>query len=131
LLRKMKEMEDQIKANKDVNRNALLLGNAFYNITHYGNARAFYECSVIGSYLYEPQYIDTVFRADLISMTLATKYYTIALNAAQNDEQKAHCHFMLAKCERNQWYNETLYFDNEYHDNPLGDFKAWNGFKSL
>ena len=131
LLRKMKEIEDNIKANKDVHRNALLLGNAFYNITHYGNARAFYECDVIGSNYYAPYEIVNGIRNDLLSMTLATKYYTIALNAAQNDEQKARCHFMLAKCERNQWYNETLYIDNEYHDNSLGDFKAWNGFKTL
>ena len=40
---------------------------------------------------------------------------------------------MLAKCERNQWYNETVYSDseNEYRENPQGDFKAWNGFKAL
>jgi hypothetical protein len=133
LLRKMKDLEDQIKANKDVHRNALLLGNAFYNITHYGNARAFYECDVIGADYYGPYEMDNGIRDDLLRMTLARKYYSIALNAAQNDEQKARCHFMLAKCERNQWYNETWYNnnDNQNTDHQRIDFKAWNGFKTL
>jgi hypothetical protein len=128
LLRKMKELENNIKANKDVHRNALLLGNAFYNITHYGNARAFYECDVIGRYYYAPYEIYSEVRSYLLNMDLATKYYSMALNAAQNDEQKARAHFMLAKCERNQWYNETKYNED---NNAQIDFKAWNGFKTL
>jgi hypothetical protein len=134
LLKKMKEMEDKIKAGTEVYSNAMLAANAFYNITHYGNARAFYEGKVIGEWHYSPFSIDSVFRALLTDMKLATKYYTLALNAAETDEQKAKCHFMLAKCERNQWYNQTVYnnYRNEWGDREPGpDFLPWNSFKSL
>lgn len=128
LLTKMKEMQDKIKAGNEVYNNALLLANAFYNITHYGNARAFYECSILGGAHYSPTSIDSAFRVPLTNMALAMKYYNMALDAAQNDEQKARCQFMLAKCERNQWYNETVYTDG---NNSSVDFKPWNGFIAL
>jgi hypothetical protein len=134
LLKKMKEMEDKIKAGAEVYSNAMLVANAFYNITHYGNARAFYEGKVIGEWHYSPFSIDSVFRGLLTDMKMATKYYTLALNAAKTNEQKAKCHFMLAKCERNQWYNETIFKNNssQWGDrSTLPDFLPWNGFKSL
>jgi hypothetical protein len=133
LLKKMKEMEDKIKTGTDVYTNAMLVANAHYNLTHYGNARAFYECSVLGESHYSPFSIDSAFRDFLTDMKLATKYYTLALNAAKTDEQKAKCHFMLAKCERNQWYNKTVYNNshNEYSDRGQPDFLPWNGFKAL
>ena len=133
LLEKMKEMEDKIKAGTDVYTNAMLVANAFYNLTHYGNARAFYECSVLGESYSSPFSIDSVFRVFLTDMKLATKYYSLALTSAKTDEQKAKCHFMLAKCERNQWYNKTVYNNSryEYGDRGLPDFLPWNGFKAL
>jgi hypothetical protein len=134
LLKKMKDMEDKVKAGTDVYTNALLLANAFYNITHYGNARAFYENKIVGEYHYSPFSIDDAFRVWATDMGLATKYYTQGLNAAKTDEQKAKCYFMLAKCERNKYYNDSLYVNKkyEYGDNAnMPDFKAWDGFKSL
>ncbi len=133
LLKKMKEMEDKITAGEDVYSNSMLLANVFYNITHYGNARFFYEGKVTGSGHYSPFSIDSVFTGFLVDMKLASKYYNKALQAATTDEQKAKCYYMLAKCERNQWYNKTVYNDrqNEYGDNKGIDFKAWQGFKSL
>jgi hypothetical protein len=133
LLRKMKDMQDKIAAGEDVYNNAVLLANAHYNITHYGNARYFYESEVLGSYHSSPFSIDSVFRGFLTDMKMADKYYRIALQAAQTDEQKAKCQYMLAKCERNQWYNEQFYKDREgaYDRDTDIDFIAWNGFKSL
>lgn len=135
LLKKMKEMEDKIKAGgAEVYTNAMLVANAFYNMTHYGNARAFYENQIVGSYHYSPFAIDQEFRSLLTDMNLATKYYTLALNAAKTDEQKAKCYFMLAKCERNKYYNTNLYSKNEYRysDNAnMADYLAWDGFMKL
>lgn len=134
LLKKMKEMQDKVNAGDDIYNNAMLLANAFYNITHYGNARYFYEGAVVGSGQYSPFAIDSVFTGFLTDMKLASKYYNKALQAAKTDEQKAKCHYMLAKCERNQWYNTTVYSDKENEwrsENPKGDFKAWAGFKTL
>lgn len=132
MLRKMKEMEEKITANEDVYNNAVLLANAFYNITHYGNARYFYEGKILGEGHWSPFAIDSVFMGLLTDMKLPIKYYTTALQAAKTDEQKAKCRYMLAKCERNEWYNVKVYSnsDNEYGYNGP-DFKAWENFKAL
>lgn len=131
LLKKMKEMQDKVRTGDDIYNNALLLGNAFYNLSHYGNARRFSEGKVLGWSSYSAYYIDSVFRKMLISMDQATKYYSIALQSATTSEQKAKCHYMLAKCERNQWYNTELFSGQEYGTEPSVDFKAWEGFKAL
>lgn len=134
LLKKMKEMEEKIKTGSEVYSNAMLVANAFYNLTHYGNARAFYEGDITGTSHYSPFAIDSVFRGFLTDMKLATQYYTLALNAAKTAEQKAKCHYMLAKCERNQWYNQTFYKNSKYQYRGQGngpDFLPWNGFKAL
>jgi hypothetical protein len=119
LLKKMKDMEDKIKSGTDVYTNAMLLANAYYNITWYGNARAFYECNV-------------GIENTPAGMELANKYYSLALSVAKTDEQKAKCQFMLAKCERNDYYTTELkkgILCGDNGDKP--DFKAWNGFKAL
>ena len=124
LLKKMKDMEDKIKAGTEVYTNAMLVANAFYNITYYGNARAFYECNVV----------DREFGSGPCDMEYATKYYTLALNNAKTDEQKAKCHFILAKCERNKYYNENIYNNKNYQYGDRGnlaDFLAWDGFVAL
>jgi hypothetical protein len=125
LLKKMKDMEDKIKAGTDVYTNAMLLANAYYNITWYGNARAFFDNKVDAPFYYSDNFYAPS------NMDLATKYYKLGLNAAKTDEQKAKCHFMLAKCERNDYYNKNdkSYKDGDHSSKP--DFLAWNGFVSL
>ncbi len=130
LIKKMKDMEDKIKAGTDVYTNAMLLANAYYNITWYGNARAFYDSKVDGPFYYSVNFFENA----PSSMDLATKYYTLGLKAAKTDEQKAKCHFMLAKCERNKYYDEKIFSSKNSQDGDHGsqpDFLAWNGFVSL
>lgn len=130
LLKKMKDMQVKINAGTDVYTNAMLLANAFYNVTWYGNARAFYQSNVDESFY---QYVNS-YDNPPASMNLATEYYTHALNAAKTDEQKAKCHFMLAKCERNKYYDEKIFNKKDYLNEDHGnqpDFLAWNGFVSL
>lgn len=133
LLKKMKDMQDKITEGAEVYNNSVLLAHAHYNITHYGNARLFYESKVFGTGHYSPFIIDSVFKGFLTGMKMAGKYYSSALKAAQNDEQKAKCHFMIAKCERNQWYNDNFYSQtgNEHAENTKSDFIAWKGFIAL
>ena len=66
-------------------------------------------------------------------MKTAIKYYTLALSVASNDEQKAKCQYLLAKCQRNEWYNRIADTRNPWAENKEGqpDFIAWDGFKSL
>lgn len=122
-LKKIKDMKEKLSA--DTYNNALLLGNVFYSITFYGSSRLFYECSIMGYSYSEREYINDTFRSKLIDMTMAKKYYAMALNAASTPEQKAKCHYMLAKCERNEWY------DSGKGPKPGTDFVAWKNFTYL
>lgn len=128
----IKEMQDKIASNEDVYTNAMLLGNAFYNMTHFGNARTFYEGNIIGSGFNEFEFDDTN-RALITDCSLAQKYYKIAFSAADNQEQKAKMTYMLSKCERNDFYsNRNSQFDNYWNvDTKQVDFIAWDGFKTL
>jgi hypothetical protein len=130
-LQKLKELKGKISAGTDVYTNAILLGNAQYNITHFGNDRVFYECKVLGDAYSSPELIDITFRARLLSMTLATQYYTLAQNAARTDEQRAKCQYLLAKCQRNDWYNRNIFdkqIDAAIYEGPA--FTAFDGFKA-
>ena len=132
LLQKMKELKANIAAGKDVYNNSLLLGNAYYNMSHYGNARLFYECAVLGEGHYSPQVIDSVFKKFLISMKTSITFYLNALAAATTREQKAKCYYLLAKCERNEWYNNKLYSkSDDYWDDEMINVKAITNFDSL
>ncbi len=136
LVQKLIEMKGYIAEGKDVYNNALLVGNAFYNMSFYGNARYFYEGTIIGNGMHQPEYIDFRFRRQLTDNSVAYKYYQLALQNATNDEQRARCLYMMAKCERNHWYNRTIYqfTDNEYsyydyYSSP--HFVRWNSFTQM
>ncbi len=130
-LEKLKEMKDNIAKGTDIYNNAMLLGNAFYNISHYGNARFFYESAVLGDSHYSPFTIDSVFVPMLTANSVANKYYKLALENAADDEQKAKCNYMMAKCGRNEWYNRNYYTNKEneysYDDKISGDWKIFDG----
>jgi len=134
-LQKMKEMKNNITGGKDAYNNALLLANGYYNITHFGNARYFYEGQVIGEGHSTPYDIDSVFKPMLTDNSLATKYYRVALQNAADDEQKAKCLYMLAKCQRNDWYNKTFFSDirndPSWGNNSNVDFITWNAFSAM
>ena len=129
-LQKLNEMKDNITKGNDVYNNAMLAGNAFYNISHYGNGRYFYESAVLGQGHYSPFAIDSVFVPMLTANSVATKYYKLALENAADDEQKAKCSYMLAKCARNEWYNRHYYTNKEneygYDDKVYIDWKIFD-----
>jgi hypothetical protein len=65
-------------------------------------------------------------------MASAVKYYSLALKNAQTDEQKAKCYFMLAKCERSEWYNKHVYNKkNDFSEDQMVDINAPDGFNEL
>lgn len=130
-LRKVKEMEDKVANGDDVFNNALLLGNAFYNTTYFGNARAFYYNNILGEY--GSNGIGDDNKSFLLSMKLAKKYYDIAYKHAVNNEQKAKLAYFSAKIERNEFYVKE-YFNRPYFFGAWGDdimFKKWKGFAEL
>lgn len=131
-VQKLKELKDKIAAGADVYTNAVLMGNAQYNITYFGNARAFYETKVLSPGSSLANGIDSSFRGPLMNTTMAIKYYSLALNAAQTDEQRAKCQYLLAKCQRNDWYARTIFTKDDYEYSYNGAaFQAWDGFKAL
>ena len=134
-LKKLQQIKEKVKTGSDVYNNALLLANAHYNISHFGNARVFYESKIMGADQSDASYIDSVFRKMLTGMAVASKYYALCFQSAATDEQKAKCQYMLAKCQRNQWYFENIYSknDNPYNSEKdhLPDFIGWDGFKAL
>jgi hypothetical protein len=118
-LKTLHNMETGLSAGKDSYRNALLLGNAYYNISYYGNARLFYQSNIIGTADASPDY-PVPFRAMVTSQANAKKYYLIALKNAQTGDQKAKCTFLAAKCGRNEFYTSYVMAnkDSELEDAP-------------
>ena len=133
LLVKMKEMKDKISKGDDVYNNSLLLANAFYNISYFGNSRVFYDCAIIGEMASTPWIINQFYVKMLTSNELAKTYYNKAFEAAPGSEQKARCMYLLAKCERNEYYNQHIYNQPEQWENQerAAEFISWNAFKRL
>src|SRR5690554_1244121 len=128
-LKKVKEMKDKIVSGEDVYNNALLVGNAFYNASYFGNARTFYYNNIINEY---GNSISNEHANILFGMDNVKKYYHLAQKAAADNEQKAKMAYMLAKTERNDFYSLN-YFSQPYFY-PYGDFvsfKKWQGFVDL
>ncbi|HEY9044752.1 MAG TPA: hypothetical protein VIN08_02605 [Ohtaekwangia sp.] len=127
-LKKMKEMQDHVDKGEDVYNNSSLLGNAYYNMTYFGNARVFYYGAIMDQY---GNYIDKDYQSILLSCNLANQYYQKAFDAATTPEQKAKCMYMMTKCERNAFYTEKYHSSNDFYSDPEVSFLAWSGFKKL
>jgi hypothetical protein len=131
-LNTIKSMQDKLAQKEDVYTNSLLLGNAFYNISHFGNGRIFYEISIVG-YGSSPYSFRDAMKKMITNCDLPKMYYQKAFEAATTKEQKAKCIYMLSKCERNEYYNNKYNgLKNwwEAEDDKI-NFIAWNGFKAL
>jgi hypothetical protein len=131
-LETIKTMQDKLAKSEDVYTNSLLLGNAFYNITHFGNGRSFYEIGIVG-YGSSPYSFRDSMKKMITNCDVPKMYYQKAFEAATTQEQKAKCIYMLAKCERNEYYNKKYSTVRNWwtaEDDKI-NFLAWNGFKIL
>ena len=142
LLLKMKEMKQLLEQNNDAYNNSLLLGNAYYNLTFYGNARLFSVSKLTGETVPSmPDFIPCFAQKMLTNCAMAKKYYQKAAVAAQDDEQRAKIAYLISKCERNEYYNKHYTFGlcdqpeqfNYYSDsfNAKSFSYAWGGFTEL
>jgi hypothetical protein len=126
LLKKMAELE--AKAVKDAANAAkyyFQLANAYYNITYYGNNRAFYYNNVKPAdvvWEFNPSYVD--FSDSIYHCSKAEAYYDKALTLGKDPEFNAKCCFMAAKCEQNRFFLSKDYTGSV-------DFKAGLYFKVL
>ncbi|MFV0346468.1 MAG: hypothetical protein ACK5IQ_09530 [Bacteroidales bacterium] len=132
LVSTIKLMKEKVAKGEDLYNNSLLLGNAFYSISHYGNCRLYVSCFV--GYFDSPSSFRESMKRMITDCSVAKKYYQQAFDAATNNEQRAECAYMIAKCERNEYYNEN-FIDESYYwsisNNDTPDFLEWNGFKTL
>jgi hypothetical protein len=131
-LNTIKAMQDKLAQKEDVYTNSLLLGNAFYNITHFGNGRTFHEITIVG-YGSSPYSFRDSMKEMITNCYLPKMYYQKAFEAATNKEQKAKCIYLISKCERNEYYNNKYNNVNSYweiQDDKI-NFIAWNAFKTL
>ncbi|WP_029270791.1 hypothetical protein [Flavobacterium sp. KJJ] len=128
----IKSMQDKLAQKEDVYTNSLLLGNAFYNITHFGNGRTFYEINIVG-YGSSPYSFRDSMKKMITNCDVPKMYYQKAFEAATSKEQKAKCVYLISKCERNEYYNNK--YNNVTNwwsvDDDKINFLAWNGFKTL
>lgn len=131
-LNTVKEMQDKLAQKEDVYTNSLLLGNAFYNISHFGNGRTFYEISIVG-YGSSPYSFRNAMKEMITNNSVSKMYYQKAFEAATTKEQKAKCIYLISKCERNDYYNKKYSAVNSYWEiqDDKVNFIAWNGFKTL
>ncbi|MHC0446755.1 hypothetical protein ACWA1F_15190 [Flavobacterium sp. 3-218] len=128
----IKSMQEKLAQKEDVYTNSLLLGNAFYNISHFGNGRTFYEISIVG-YGSSPYSFRDSMKEMITNNSVSKMYYQKAFEAASNKEQKAKCLYLISKCERNDYYNKKYSAINSYwqiQDDKV-NFIAWNSFKAL
>lgn len=128
-MKKMKEMKNKIAVGEDVYNNALLIGNAYYNASYFGNAREFYYNAIVGEY---GNTIGTEHQNVLLNMQWAKKYYELAQKAATTKEEKAKMAYMMAKVERNDFYNNAYFMKPDgYWGYADVMFKKWKGFDEL
>jgi len=128
----IKSMQDKLAQKEDVYTNSLLLGNAFYNISHFGNGRTFYEINIVG-YGSSPYSFRDAMKEMITNNSVSKMYYQKAFEAASNKEQKAKCLYLISKCERNDYYNKKYSAINSYWEiqDDKVNFIAWNSFKAL
>ena len=129
-IEKILEMQNNIDQGNDVFNNALLVGNAFYNASYYGNARMFYHSEL---FQYNGNSVKEANRKYLLNMDLVNKYYTLAKEHATTKEQKAKIAYLQAKLQRNDFFSNN-YFNQEYFYGAYNSdvvIQPWQGFKEL
>ncbi|MDX6180688.1 hypothetical protein SGQ44_00885 [Flavobacterium sp. Fl-77] len=128
----VKTMQDKVAQKEDLFTNNILLGNAFYNITHFGNGRIFYETNIVG-YGSSPYSFRDSMKKMITNCSVSKMYYKKALEAATTKEQKAKCIYFIAKCERNDYYNQKYNSVNNWWDveDDKINFIAFDAFKTL
>ena len=122
-LKTLRSIKADLNAGKDRYRNALLLANAYYNISYYGNNRWFYEYDIFNG-------------IDKYSQTISQKYYLLARDYASNNEQKAKCTFMASKCEHNNYYSlpendVTTPWTEKYFTELKANYSQTNYYKDV
>jgi hypothetical protein len=97
-----------------------LLGNVYYNLTHFGNAteglRFYHDCDRFFNWDAEKYKKTGIINFD-VDCSRAKEHYLQAMSLAEangNIELAAECCFMAAKCEQNEYYVTIVNDDEKY-----------------
>jgi len=127
-IKRMAELQKMIdRKSPDAAELCFQLANGYYNSTYFGNNRTFYdtkirECYFMGSWDYglDTQYVDL----KVFDCSNALNYYLKAMELSKDEDFKAKCCFMAAKCEQNKYFCRK---DRK----PKVDFVSGRYFKQL
>ncbi|MCE1189849.1 MAG: tetratricopeptide repeat protein [Ignavibacteria bacterium] len=97
-VRKMIELQKNIgSSNTTAAENCFRLGNGFYNAGYSGNNRTFFQTRLR---YYDVDCSSIPLNAKILDYSKARYYYDRAAQLTQNEEFRAKCYFMAAKCEK-------------------------------
>ena len=100
------------KRDEDASYTALLLGNAYYNMTYNGNSYYYTEYSWSS---WEPDDFNRD-QSYYYNSERALKYYELAEELAPNKKYAAYCHRMKLKCLRDGYYDLETWKDKYEQD---------------
>ena len=131
--KRMVELRDLIRKDPaNASRYHFLLGNAYYNLTYFGNAWSvisFSESREIPDEVKKEPYRPNAYNAfNAISCLAAEQEYEQTLKLAPNKEFASKAAFMAAKCEQNRYYISP---DFDRQENPGTPAKYRRNFRLL
>ncbi|MBK7037360.1 MAG: hypothetical protein IPI31_02745 [Bacteroidetes bacterium] len=108
LCQKIVELEGKLKKDSE-NKTEIqhLLGNAYYNMSYWGNAWMaldYYRCHGCELSKVDPNDSYSWYYNDIYDLDKAKYYYQLAAEGSRGKEFAALNYFMLAKCEQNEYY---------------------------
>lgn len=116
---RMIELENLAQTDKQNSAQCyFLLGNAYYNMTYYGNnwSSVSYYRNIVPRW-YGKWDKNSAEPSCLYDCSKAQELYLMAMSVTKDKEFAARCSFMAAKCEQNKFYNEA-YDWNKLHKDP-------------
>lgn len=90
----------------------IALGNAFYNLTYYGNFRQYSYVDYPRHGYSNPQFDEYPFYPKHYDTSGSSAYYDKALTLAKNKEERALALFLKSKCELSEFYNSGTMSDS-------------------
>ena len=125
----LKAKGDNEKDPVERSNNYFLFANGLYNMTYYGNARLVSSTVVNWNYSDSNRFSryneNDKKSSDYYDCKNALTFYLMAKELNSNQEFKAKCTWMAAKCEHNLW------LESEYISDESIDFEAGIYFKQM
>ncbi len=104
-----KMLELQVKTLTDpqnASKYYFLMANGLYNMTYFGNSRRVYRSPIksYGNIYFGWGYDQNIKKSPIVDCSKALEYYKKAMDLSNDNEFKAKCCFMAAKCEQNKFF---------------------------